>query len=159
MQNRIDFCIVKYYNEGVLKIQKFIRWRGGKMVTTAKDAFALKVVKRDGKKTAFNEEKIALAIKKGFDSVTNEEYTEEDTNKVFVAVLDAIKKGYQGIDLIKIEDIQDLIEKKLQDLKYKLIDLDIETKSLKSYFAEWSLQWLEAIISLRVSEIKKTTKE
>ena len=35
-----------------------------------------------------------------------------------------------------------------------LIDLDTETKSLKSYFAEWSLLWLEAIISLRMSEIK-----
>ena len=42
----------------------------------------------------------------------------------------------------------------LQDIKYDLIDLDTETKTLKSYFAEWSLLWLDAIISLRMSEIK-----
>ena len=42
----------------------------------------------------------------------------------------------------------------LQDIKLDLIDLDAETKSLKSYYAEWSLLWLDAIISLRMSEIK-----
>ena len=45
-------------------------------------------------------------------------------------------------------------EEKLQNIKFDLIDLDTETKALKSYFAEWSLQWLEAIMSLRMSEIK-----
>ena len=42
----------------------------------------------------------------------------------------------------------------LQDIKYDLIDLDVNTKNLESYFAEWSLLWLDAIISLRQSEIK-----
>lgn len=45
-------------------------------------------------------------------------------------------------------------KEKLQNIKFDLIDLDTETKSLKSYFAEWSLLWLDAIISLRMSEIK-----
>ena len=45
-------------------------------------------------------------------------------------------------------------EEKLQNIKFDLIDLDTETKSLKSYFSEWSLLWLDAIISLRMSEIK-----
>ena len=45
-------------------------------------------------------------------------------------------------------------EEKLQNIKFDLIDLDTETKSLKSYFAEWSVLWLDAIISLRMSEIK-----
>ena len=45
-------------------------------------------------------------------------------------------------------------EKKLENIKFDLIDLDTETKPLKSYFAEWSLLWLDAIISLRMSEIK-----
>ena len=53
------------------------------------------------------------------------------------------------------ENLSSIDEKKLQEIKFELIDLDTETKSLKSYFAEWSLLWLEAIISLRVSEIKK----
>lgn len=52
------------------------------------------------------------------------------------------------------ENLVSLDEKKLQDIKFDLIDLDTETKNLKSYFAEWSLLWLDAIISLRMSEIK-----
>lgn len=52
------------------------------------------------------------------------------------------------------ESLIPINEEKLQDIKYDLIDLDTEIKSLKSYFAEWSLLWLDAIISLRVSEIK-----
>lgn len=45
-------------------------------------------------------------------------------------------------------------EELLQDVKYDLIDLDDETKTLNSYYAEWSLMWLEVIMSLRMSEIK-----
>ena len=45
-------------------------------------------------------------------------------------------------------------EKKLQNIKFDLIDLNTETQALKSYFAEWSLQWLEAIMSLRMAEIR-----
>ena len=52
------------------------------------------------------------------------------------------------------ETLSFINEETLQDIKFDLIDLDVETKSLKSYFAEWSLLWLEAIISLRMSEIK-----
>lgn len=53
------------------------------------------------------------------------------------------------------ESLVSINEEKLQNIKFDLIDLDTETKSLKSYFAEWALLWLEAIISLRKSEIKK----
>lgn len=52
------------------------------------------------------------------------------------------------------ENLASISEDILQDIKFNLIDLDVETKNLKSYFAEWSLVWLEAIISLRMSEIK-----
>ena len=52
------------------------------------------------------------------------------------------------------ENLVSIDEVKLQNIKFDLIDLDNETKSLKSYFAEWSLLWIEAIISLRMSEIK-----
>lgn len=46
----------------------------------------LKVVKRNGKKVDFDGTKIAMAIKKGFDSITiddEKKYTEKDINKVF----------------------------------------------------------------------------
>ena len=52
------------------------------------------------------------------------------------------------------ESLVSINEEKLQNIRFDLIDLDTETKSLKSYFAEWSLLWLDAIISLRMSEIK-----
>ena len=39
------------------------------------------VVKRSGQRVNFNETKVALAIKKGFDSVY-EEYDEKDVNKL-----------------------------------------------------------------------------
>ena len=69
----------------------------------------LKVIKRDNKKSDFNEEKIAVAIKKGFDSVVNEEYDEEDINKFFVCFIEDIKKNYHDKKSIKIEEIQDII--------------------------------------------------
>lgn len=52
------------------------------------------------------------------------------------------------------ENLASINEEKLQNIKYDLIDLEVETQALKSYFAEWSLLWLDAIISLRKSEIK-----
>ncbi|MDD3048642.1 MAG: anaerobic ribonucleoside triphosphate reductase [Bacilli bacterium] len=79
----------------------------------------LKVIKRDNKKVDFREEKIAVAVKKGFDSVSNEEYSEEDINKVFLCVLDSIEKDYSDKPHIKIEEIQDIIEKQLLKNNYK----------------------------------------
>ena len=52
------------------------------------------VVKRDGKKTKFEEEKIAIAIKKGFDSVEDSKYTENDVTKVYESVVKDITKKY-----------------------------------------------------------------
>ena len=53
------------------------------------------------------------------------------------------------------ENLLSINEEKLQNIKFALIDLDIETKNLKSYLAEWSLLWLEAIISLRRAKINE----
>ncbi len=52
------------------------------------------------------------------------------------------------------ENLSSIDEEELKNIKFDLIDLDAETKALKSYFAEWSLLWIDAIISLRMSEIK-----
>ena len=71
------------------------------------------VVKRDGKKVGFDESKIVVAIKKGFDSIKGEnleehKYTEKDIFKIYHIVLEKIKTA--GKDKIKIEEIQDFIE-------------------------------------------------
>ena len=89
------------------------------MSTTIKKNPDLKVVKRDGKKVGFQGEKIAVAIKKGFDGLVSENtYTVEDANKVYEAVISEIEKDYNNVEFIKIEDIQDLIEKNLDKLGY-----------------------------------------
>ena len=78
------------------------------------------VVKRDGKKVSFDGTKIAIAIKKGFDSVENEadnkKYTEDDINNVYNKVIEKIIKLKK--DRIKIEEIQDLIEEELKESGY-----------------------------------------
>ena len=84
----------------------------------------LVVVKRDGKKVDFNGAKIALAIKKGFDSVKSEEdetvkYTEKDVHKVYEAVIDRLEEFSKEKEKVKIEEIQDMIEEQLEKLGYE----------------------------------------
>ena len=75
------------------------------------------VVKRSGQRVNFNDTKIALAIKKGFDSVY-EDYDEKLVNNVKEKVLDYIEKNYKDRKTIGVEDIQDVIEEMLKKLKY-----------------------------------------
>ena len=79
------------------------------------------VVKRNGKKVDFDGSKIAIAIKKGFDSVKTEDkednYTDADIQKVYQAVINRINK--LKTEKIKIEDIQDMIEDELEKKGYK----------------------------------------
>ena len=87
----------------------------------------LQVVKRNGKKVDFDGSKIALAIKKGFDSVNtvNDEdgidmkYSTKDIQKVYQDVLSRVEKDYKDQTKIKIEDIQDLIEESLKQKGYE----------------------------------------
>lgn len=92
------------------------------MIATEEKLNDLEVVKRTGTKVAWNGTKIALAIKKGFDSVYKEDsdvnYTEKDVNKVYNAVVKRIEKEYLDEGKIKIEKIQDLIEDELKKEKY-----------------------------------------
>ena len=74
------------------------------------------VVKRDGKKVNFDGTKIAIAIKKGFDSIEGK-YNEDDVNKVYNKVIEKIINF--GKERIKIEEIQDLIEQELKECGYE----------------------------------------
>ena len=71
------------------------------------------VVKRSGQRVPFNGTKIALAIKKGYDSVYPE-YDEKIVNKIYEKVLKIIEKEYTDRKTIGIEEVQDIIEKELQ---------------------------------------------
>ena len=117
------------------------------------------VVKRDGKKTKFEEEKIAIAIKKGFDSVEDSKYTENDITKVYESVVKDITKKYSDKKSIKIEDIQDLIEEKLK--KYEYMDVydnfsayrKLRNKS-RNLFKEKEHKFLKSIESLGMEDAK-----
>lgn len=76
------------------------------------------VVKRSGQRVGFNDTKVAIAIKKGFDSVF-EEYDEKLVNNVKEKVLKYIEKNYKDRKTIGVEDVQDIIEKQLQDLGHE----------------------------------------
>ncbi len=76
------------------------------------------VVKRSGQRIEFNELKIALAIKKAFDSVTNN-YQIKDINKVYECTIEYIKTNYSDRKTINVEDIQDIIEDILKNNKYQ----------------------------------------
>ena len=82
----------------------------------------LKVIKRNGKKVDFDGTKIAIVIKKGFDSVKDEEldepkYEEKDIHKVYNEVIKKIEKNYE--DKITIENIQDLIVEVMRKKHYE----------------------------------------
>ena len=96
------------------------------MIETEEKLETLEVIKRNGKKVPFDGTKVAMAIKKGFDStiVDDEEerkYTSKDIQKVYQAVIKKIAKEYLEDGKIKIEQIQDLIEEHLK--KYEYMDV------------------------------------
>ena len=94
------------------------------MVDIENKILSISVIKRNGKKTNFDGSKIAVAIKKGFDSVNTDEekkYNEKDIQKVYQKVIKRIDKEYvsNNTDKIKIEEIQDLIEDELKKCGYE----------------------------------------
>ena len=94
------------------------------------EKLTIKVVKRDGKKVDFDASKIAIAIKKGFDSITNENdepiYDSKDANKVFTGVMNRIDKEYKNEDkeaiLDCIEDISTYIKASVNGKYEKFCD-------------------------------------
>lgn len=76
----------------------------------------LVVVKRSGQRVPFNGPKIAIAIKKAYDSVYLDS-DEEAINKTYNKVLNFIEKNYVDRKTINVEDIQDIIENILQQEK------------------------------------------
>ena len=94
------------------------------MVDIEDKILTIAVVKRNGKKVDFDGSKIAVAIKKGFDSVVTDDerkYNEKDIQKIYQKVIKRIDKEFvsKDIDKIKIEEIQDLIEEELKKNNYE----------------------------------------
>ena len=76
------------------------------------------VVKRSGQRVGFNSTKIAIAIKKAFDQIMPLN-SEKKVNKVYEDVLEFIFYNYQDRKTINVEDIQDIIERKLKENNFK----------------------------------------
>ncbi len=77
----------------------------------------LTVVKRSGQRVPFNGPKIAVAIKKAYDSVYFDS-DEDAINKTYNKVLNYIGNNYIDRKTINVEDIQDIIENILKEEKH-----------------------------------------
>ena len=119
----------------------------------------LVVVKRSGQRVPFNGTKIAIAIKKGFDSVY-EEYDEKVVNKLYEKVLKYIEKEYQDRKTIGIEEIQDIIEnelKKSDEQVYKSFSEYRERRaaSREAFVVKQQHKFVKAIESLGLKSAKE----
>ena len=76
----------------------------------------MKIIKRDGTIVDYNPEKIKIAIQKANNEVSNRERASEKQIKEIINYIEDLKKSR-----ILVEDIQDVIEKKLMSFgKYEL---------------------------------------
>ena len=76
----------------------------------------MKVIKRDGRQVEYDRNKIAIAIEKANEGVEKEERISEDKIYNIIASIES-----RGADMMQVEDIQDIIEKKLMsEKKYEL---------------------------------------
>ncbi|MDE6208974.1 MAG: anaerobic ribonucleoside-triphosphate reductase [Lachnospiraceae bacterium] len=72
----------------------------------------MKVIKRDGRQVDYDRNKIAIAIEKANEGVEKEEQISEDKIYNIIASIES-----RGADMMQVEDIQDIIEKKLMSEK------------------------------------------
>lgn len=120
----------------------------------------LVVVKRSGQRTEFVGEKIALAIKKAFDSVEND-YKREDVNKIYNNVLKIIESRYEDRKTIKIEDIQDIIEENLKKFHFTDVYESFKTYreqralSRETFVIKQQHKFLKAIESLGLNSLDR----
>ena len=132
---------------------------------TNKNLFdTLVVVKRSGQRTAFQGEKIAIAIQKAFSSI-DIPYKDEEVNKIYSKVLKKIENEYQDRKTINIENIQDIIELTLKD--EKLLDIyeafknyrDKRNASRKTFVIKQQHKFLKAIEFLGLDNLNEKRKE
>ena len=119
----------------------------------------LVVVKRSGQRVAFNGTKVALAIKKGFDSVY-EEYDEKEVNKVYEKVLKNIEKNYQDRKTIGVEEIQDIIEEILKNTNEEVYNSfsqyrERRAASREAFVVKQQHKFVKAIESLGLKSAKE----
>jgi len=119
----------------------------------------LVVVKRSGQRVSFNGAKVAIAIKKGFDSVY-EEYDEKEVNKVYEKVLKHIENNYQDRKTIGVEEIQDIIEEILKKTNEEVYNSfsdyrERRAASREAFVVKQQHKFVKAIESLGLKSAKE----
>ena len=96
---------------------------------------------------------IEHAIKNLLFFVTASASTEEYKNykELFNNVLVKINKALPVY--FKTGSLKNIDKDDLQDIMYDLLDLEVATQLMNSYYAERAFLWIEAIITLRQAEI------
>ena len=77
------------------------------------------ILKRDGRRTKFDKEKIIVAIKRAFEETENEaydEYAKAKAENIASYIEDVVNNSDKMLD---VETIQDLVEKGLMSCKKK----------------------------------------
>lgn len=77
----------------------------------------MKIIKRSGKEVDYDSQKIKVAIKKAFISVSKP-YQEEDINQMAIEIEKKIKTNFPKDHIVTVEEIQDLVEITLIEHNY-----------------------------------------
>ena len=131
-------------------------------VSTVSKVSHITVIKRNNKKAKFDPEKIAVAIKKGFDSVEDKYEDAKDAHIVFLSVMEQIQNLNQ--DVIGIEHIQDIIERQLIRLGYDNVyesftNYRIRRNESRKVFVSREHKFLKALEQLTIKDsVEEDTK-
>lgn len=115
LESLLVACYHNFAAEGDIAMTQSTNIQDNKPQEFIKKIQPVSIIKRDGKRATYQPEKIALAIKKAFDAVKNDQYTNQDVHNVF----ENVAKLIESKSTLEIEEIQDSIEKTLIQLGYK----------------------------------------
>ena len=116
------------------------------------------IIKRNNKKDTFQPEKIAVAIKKGFDSVKDPNETAQDSHLVFTRVIEQIEEIASHNPNIKIEDyicgitnfVNEATQKSQIICSLRLWNMDSDELKAKNSLNAYIMQMLEEQLNLDV---------
>lgn len=115
------------------------------------------IIRRNHKRSPFHPQKIAIAIKKGFDSLEESHYDQEDSYRVYTHVMEQLAILSETQDTLAIEEIQDTIEKQLLKLGYEDVyesfaSYRLRRSESRKVFMSSQHKFLKALENLSFSE-------
>lgn len=119
------------------------------------------VIKRNGARVEFDGEKIALAIKKAFDSIRDQD-NDINVNDVYNKVINKIND--QNVNSIRIEKIQDIIEETLDTNSFNDVYIAFKTyrdkrnKSREVFEEEKKRHKFQSVVDNILDDIEKASE-